>query len=123
MKSIFAFLSLVITSTVFGQIVRPADDLFRLNSQLNAGKTGAQIMKESDSNLARFVALDVNATAHPNISRNDDTRGKPTSLTLENAKAVLKTAFLFIGFRMIDNFIFFVLIEDINLSSRLMDFC
>ncbi len=94
MKSMFALLSLVISSTVFGQIVRPADDLFRMTGMMNAGKTGAQIIKDSDSFYARFVALDVNASAHPNISRNDDTRGKPTSLSMENAKAVLKTAMM-----------------------------
>lgn len=92
MKSILVLLSFAVTSTVFGQIVRPTDDLFRMNSQLNAGKTGAQIIKESDASYARFLALDVNKIAHPNIARNDDTRGKPTSISMENAKAVLTAA-------------------------------
>lgn len=92
MKSMFVLLTLAVSSTVFGQVVSPREDLFSLANRQNAGKTGAQIIRESDSNYARFIALDVNKTAHPNISRNDDTRGKPTSLSVENARAVLATA-------------------------------
>ncbi len=92
MKKLFFFASLIVTSSAFAQVLSPREDLFRLASSINVGKTGAQIIKESDANYARFVAYDVNKNAHPNVSRNDDTKGKPTSISMENARAVLQTA-------------------------------
>ena len=92
MKKLIFLSAIALSTTAFAQINKPQDDFFSLTNRMNAGKTGAQIIRESDANYARFVALDVNAIAHPNISRNDDTRGKPTSLSVENARKVLQTA-------------------------------
>lgn len=92
MKTTFAVLTLALATSAFAQIESSRSDLFSMTSRMNAGKTGAQIIRESDANYAKFIALDVNALAHSNIARNDDTRGKPTSLSLENARIALRAA-------------------------------
>ena len=57
MKNLFFFAALIISTTAFGQILRPMDDLFVISSRDNAGKTGPQVIAESNANYDRFVAL------------------------------------------------------------------
>jgi hypothetical protein len=82
----------LLSSTVFAQIQRPTDDLLSMASRLNAGKTPQEIRRESESNYARFITLDVNASAPNNIARNDDTRPKLRTLTWAQAESVLNIA-------------------------------
>lgn len=82
----------LLSSTAFSQIQRPTDDLFSLAARLNAGKTSQQIIRESETNYARFVSLDVNASAPINIARNDDTQAKPRTITWSQAESVLDIA-------------------------------
>lgn len=90
MRSILLLLSLLLSSTVFGQINRPLDDLFRLNSQLNAGKTGQQITKESHDNYRKFIALDLNRPELTNYAVLD--ASKPRTINQLNADLTLRAA-------------------------------
>ncbi len=88
MKNLFFFASLIISTTAFGQILRPMDDLFVQSARDNAGKTGAQVIAESNANYDRFVALDVNAIS---TYRQSDA-AKPTFISRENADLALRAA-------------------------------
>lgn len=90
MKKLLFVLSLAVTTSVFGQINKPLDDLFRLNASMNLGKTGAQITKESNDNYARFVALNVNSPALTNYSVLDADKVK--TITIDQAELALDAA-------------------------------
>ena len=76
--------------SVHAQISRPLTDFFALARKDNAGKTSAQVNKESLDNYARFVAMDVNSPAHSPYSVLD--ANQPKSLTKNNATFVLMQA-------------------------------
>ncbi len=90
MKHLLIGLSLLITTSVFGQINRAMDDLFHLTSQLNYGKTNAQIIKESNDNYDRFVAINVNAPSYTSYSVLD--AEKPKTITVDQAELALDAA-------------------------------